>query len=97
MTLRQTWRAVNRGEWVLAPDGEIKAPSKFQKDRITKAVTAARVYLEGTIKAKEIAKTLQVTDERAAQVLRLGVKTMREMGWLRPATAKGAAPGAKSA
>jgi hypothetical protein len=97
MTLRQTWRAVHSGDWVLEPEGEIKAPSKFQKERITKAVTAARVYLEGSVKAKQIAKTLGVTDERAAQVLRLGIKTLRDLGWLRPAPAKDVAPGAKSA
>lgn len=89
MTLRQTWRAVHSGDWVLEPEGEIKAPSKFQKERILKAVTAARVYLSGNIKAKQMAKTLEVTDERAAQVLRLGIKTLRDLGWLRPAQGAG--------
>ena len=85
MTLRQTWRAVHSGEWVLDPEGEIKAPSKFQKERLTKAITAARVYLEGGVKAKQMAMALQISDEAAAQILRLGIKTLRDLGWLRPA------------
>ena len=85
MTLRQTWRAVHSGEWVLDPEGEIKAPSKFQKERLTKAITAARVYLEGGVKAKQMARALQISDEAAAQILRLGIKTLRDLGWLRPA------------
>ena len=90
MTLRQTWRAVHSGEWVLDPEGEIKAPSKFQKERLTKAITAARVYLEGGVKAKQMARALQISDEAAAQILRLGIKTLRDLGWLRPAGARSA-------
>jgi hypothetical protein len=81
-------RAVNRGEWVLAEEpGQIDAASEFQRKRLTKAVTAARVYLRGGILAKPMGQALGVTEERASQIVRLGIQYLLEAGWLRPAAA----------
>jgi hypothetical protein len=79
-------RAVQGGSWVLGEVGKVDGCSKFQQRRLTTAVTTARLYLEGP-DAAEIAKTLRVTPERAAQVVRIGISYLRKAGWLRPAVA----------
>ena len=66
------------------PAGEIKARTKFQRERLTKAVTAARLYLEGGAATSQMAVTLGVTEERIAQMVRLGISYMQQSGWLQP-------------
>jgi hypothetical protein len=84
MNLRHYRSAIADGTWVLAP-GEVAARTRFQQKRLTAAVTVARVYLNGEFDTSQIAGTLGVTPERAAQMVRLGISYMREAGWLRPA------------
>lgn len=69
---------------MLAPGGEIQGRTEFQRKRLVEAVTAARLYLEGEADTQVIARTLDRTPERAAQVVRLGISWMRREGWLRP-------------
>jgi hypothetical protein len=67
-------------------DGTVNAKSKFQCQRLTEAVSAARIYLGGEQSTAEIGALLGgVTAERAAQVIRLGIKTLMRLGWLQPA------------
>lgn len=83
MHLRGMRRALRSGDWVLVPEGKVTGGTEFQKTRLTEAVSAARIYLEGNGKVGDLAKTFGVTPERAAQVVRLGVKWMVQAGWLR--------------
>lgn len=85
MTLRQIKRALRRGIWTLAPRDPVTAATEFQRKRLTRAVTAARVYLGGPVKLEEMGKTLGITGEGAAQIVRLGVNYMMQTGVLRPA------------
>jgi hypothetical protein len=83
VTLVQTRNALRGGALILDP-GTVSAKSEFQRLRLAQAVTAAQIYLDGS-KALELAATLGVTPERAAQMVRLGIRHMRSAGWLRPA------------
>src|SRR5438045_2179813 len=79
-------RSIQSGAWILeVPDGAIEARTQFQRERLTKAVTAARLYLGGDVLARQIGGTLGVTEERASQVVRTGISFMQRAGWLRPA------------
>lgn len=91
MNLRQTKRALRGRELALDPTGPIQAATEFQRKRITEAVTAARLYLEGDVETKAMAQTRACTRQRAEQLVRLGVKWMKDSGWLRPAPAGEAA------
>jgi hypothetical protein len=77
-------RAVQCGDWILAPGEKVSAPTQFQFERLTAAVTLARIYLENGKTAEDIADGLSVTPERAAQILRLGISYMTRAAWLRP-------------
>ncbi len=92
MNLRGIRRAVRSGVWVLEPAVTVEARSEFQRRRLTEAVTAARIYLEGEMETEEMGKSLGRTAERAAQIIRLGVNHMRAAGWLHPKTDADAAP-----
>ena len=75
---------VRSGEWVLVKKGEVTAKSEFQQKRLEHAVCVARVYLSGTTRIRDLARSLKVTPERAAQVVRLGVHWMERATWLHP-------------
>lgn len=85
MDVRAMRKAVRAGAWTLSQDGEVAARTEFQKGRLTAAVTTARLYLESDYTTEQIGKTLAVTAERAAQVVRTGLNYMLTAGWLRPA------------
>jgi hypothetical protein len=76
---------VRSGAWVLGPAREIKASSEFQRKRLAMAVTMARIYLRSERTSAQLAIHLDVTQERAAQIIRLGIEVMRREGWLAPA------------
>lgn len=78
-------RALREGSWAIVPGVPISAPTEFQRQRLTEAVSAARLYLEGPLKTEEMATGLGRTPERAAQLVRLGIETMQQAGWLKPA------------
>ena len=80
-------RAVRSGQWILtAGGGVVNAKSKFQRERLTEAATAARIYLEGNWNTAQMAMRLGgFTAERAAQIIRLGVKALIQEGQLQPA------------
>lgn len=87
MTLRKIKSELREGRLVLHPvdPKQVKAPTEFQRQRLIMAVTTARCYLENEILTTQmIGKTLRVTDERAAQMVRLGVNYMKKVGWLVP-------------
>lgn len=64
--------------------GKVKAPTTFQVKRITEAVSAARIYLGGS-DTRDMARSMGLTSERVAQIIRLGIDHMTKAGWLRPA------------
>jgi hypothetical protein len=79
-------KAVQGGQWVLdPPGGQISGRTDFQRRRLTEAVTAARVYLSGSITAKSMGQAMGVTHQQASQVVRLGISYMQREEWLRPA------------
>jgi hypothetical protein len=86
VNLRATKKAIRNGSWVLDDTAtwEVVAPSEFQRLRLTEAVSIARIYLEES-NAGEVAEALGRTAERAAQMVRTGIKYMVQVGWLRPA------------
>jgi hypothetical protein len=67
---------------VLKP-GIVSARTPFQARRLIQAVTAAQLYLSGTDQ-KSIASTLQLSEERARQIIKLGIDYMMREGWLKP-------------
>ena len=83
MNLRQWQHAISSGEYLLKPRGEVQAKTKFQRDRLTEAVSIARMYLRGGVNSQDLGEALGRTDERAAQMIRLGIKTLLAEGWLR--------------
>ncbi len=87
MTLRQIKRAVQAGAWTLGAGAPVEGTSEFQQKRLTAAVTAARIYLTGASDTKQMSNTLMVRPERAAQIIRLGIKHLTATGGLRPADA----------
>jgi hypothetical protein len=84
VNLRAIRRAVKSGAWVFQP-GQVEAASAFQKKRLTEAIGMARMYLEGSLPVVVLAGSIGVTEERTAQIIRLGLKYSEEAGWLRPA------------
>ena len=84
MTLRQMRKAVSEGTWVLEPVEEIPAPTPFQQRRLNEAVNLARLYLNKGLKVGDLGRVMGVTPERVAQMVRLGISVMRQLGCLRP-------------
>ena len=84
LTLLQAKRLLCHGDWVLLPKGEITEGSKFQRQRLTEAVLLARIYLEDGRDTRTMGRAMGRTQERAAQMVRLGLKALQELGWLRP-------------
>lgn len=78
---------------VLGPTGEITASSAFQQKRITEAVNVARLYLEGEATTEQVGKSLGITDERTAQIVRVGVDYMERAGWLHSKVGAGGSKG----
>ena len=89
MSLRAIKNGVARGELVIDQGVKVTARTEFQQKRLTAAVSAAQIYLSRGLKVEDIAGALRVTSERAAQIVRLGVKTMQQIGMLRPADNSG--------
>lgn len=86
MTVRATKKAVRSGKWVLGPAKEIVAKSPLRQQQLTEAVTMARIYLtDGSMTTGAMGAIIGRTEERASQIIRLGIKYMRESGWLYPA------------
>ena len=69
----------------MAPSGKVAASTEFQRQRLTEAVSAARFYLGSDSTVGKLARSLGMTGERAAQIIRLGIKYMVTVGWLKPA------------
>lgn len=85
VTLRKLKRFVREGDMVLEAPLEIRAATQVQRRRLTQATTAARIYLGDLVmKTDDLARTLGVTDERAAQIVRLGIRYLQESGQLHP-------------
>ena len=85
MNLRQWQHAVRSGAYVLEIGGTLEADSEFQRARLTEAVSMARLYLCGDTNSRKIGQNLGLTDERIAQMIRLGIKTLLAENRLRPA------------
>ena len=60
----------------------VVAKSEFQKKRITESISLAKMYLEGDDTIGQMASLLGVTQERVAQVVRLGIKYLAGSGRL---------------
>lgn len=84
MRLPEIRSAVRSGRYTVSPDGGVNVGSNFQRRRLTEAITAARIYLQGDMTTAEMAISLKVSAERMAQIVRLGVRWMLTEGSIRP-------------
>ncbi len=84
MTLLECKKAVSAGRLAVSAQRTISAKTDFQKRRLTKAVDQAVIYLHNDFSVEEMAKLLDVTKQRAQQILKLGINHMQQAGWLRP-------------
>ena len=96
MSLRQIRHALQNKKWVLEDDGAPITGTPFQRQRIARAMTVARLYLGTSFTVRQIARSLKVTDERAAQIVRLGIKSLEDSGRLRRAAASTSTSSAQS-
>ena len=84
MTLLEIKKSVAAGRLEISAERTVEARSEFQQRRLTKAVKQALIYLQNDFSVEEMAKLLEVTKQRAQQVLKLGVNYMQQHGWLHP-------------
>lgn len=83
MTVLATKKAVKSGALVIGPERKIEANTLAQLQRVTEAVTMARIYLtDDAMTTGAMGVLIGRTEERAAQIIRLGIKYMQEAGWL---------------
>ena len=67
--------------WAIREGLPVYAQTQARTERLTAAVTLARMYMEGDQTVAEISKGMGLTPERVAQIIRKGIKYMRENGW----------------